>query len=147
METELKYRKCPKCGKTFPLTEEYFQKNQSTNTGGSKYFRPECKECQKDVSKGKAKAKKLAGNPLRPELGTPCDRCGRTDKRLVFDHCHTTLKHRGWLCDNCNRAMGMLGASIDGMFLTVEYIAKTSELTNEQLVKMFSDFITKEKRI
>jgi len=119
-------RKCSKCGAKYPLTEEFFGRNQSTNTGGDKYFRPECKDCTKKASQGKAEAYKLAGKPVRPPLGTPCDRCGRTDKKLVFDHCHETLVHRGWLCDNCNRAMGMLGDNIEGMLLSAIYIAKTT---------------------
>ena len=113
---------CSKCGKTFPLTPKFFDRNQSTNTGGKKYFRPECKACTKRASQGCRQAKKLAGNPDRPALGCPCHRCGRTDKKLVFDHCHETLAHRGWLCDNCNRAMGMLGDNIKGMELAIKYL-------------------------
>lgn len=127
-------RKCSKCGVVHPLSEEFFARNQSTNTGGDKYFRPECKDCTKKASQGKAKAEKLAGNPARPPLGTPCDRCDRTDKTLVFDHCHETLIHRGWLCDNCNRAMGMLGDDINGMLISAIYIAKTSKMDIEIMI-------------
>jgi hypothetical protein len=127
-------RKCSKCGAEHSLTEEFFAKNQSTNTGGDKYFRPECKKCTKQASQGKNSAYKLAGKPKRPELGTPCDRCGRTDKKLVFDHCHETLAHRGWLCDNCNRSMGMLGDDIEGMLLSAIYIAKTTNIDSETVI-------------
>lgn len=117
-----------------PLTLEYFSKNQSTNTGGDKYFRPECKKCQKKATQGKAKARKLAGNPERPPLGTPCENpgCGRTDKRLVFDHDHQTLEHRGWLCDNCNRSMGMLGDTIEALEAAILYL-KGHKYQAEQL--------------
>ncbi len=115
-------RKCSKCGAVHPLTEEYFGRNQSTNTGGDKYFRPECKKCTKKVSQGKNEAYKRAGNPKRPELGTPCYSCGRTDKKLVFDHDHETLEHRGWLCDNCNRSIGMLGDTIESLERTIKYL-------------------------
>lgn len=125
METRI----CSKCGKQYPLTEEHFARNQSTNTGGDKYFRPECKECTKKASKGKNEAYKLAGKPKRPVLGTPCDRCGRIDKKLVFDHCHKTFAHRGWLCDNCNRSMGMLGDDVEGQLLSAIYIAKTTNIS------------------
>lgn len=136
------FRKCSKCGKVLPLTEEYYSKNQSTNTGGDKYFRPECRDCQKEIAKGKQKSKKLAGNPSTPPLGTPCDRCGRTDKKLVYDHCHETLVHRGWLCDNCNRSMGMLGDDVAGMLLSAIYIAKTTNISlntvSEQLSELWN---------
>ncbi len=115
-------RVCSKCGAEHPLTEEFFAKNQSTNTGGDKYFRPECKVCTKKASDGKQKAFKLAGKPSRPLLGTPCDNCGRTNKPLVFDHDHRTLSHRGWLCDNCNRSIGMLGDDITGLTQALRYL-------------------------
>ena len=127
-------RKCSKCGAEHPLTEEFFAKNQSTNTGGDKYFRPKCKKCTKQASQGKNSAYKLAGKPKRPELETPCDRCGRTDKKLVFDHCHETLAHRGWLCDNCNRSMGMLGDDVEGMLLSAIYIAKTTNIDSKTVI-------------
>jgi hypothetical protein len=106
------------------LTKEYFEPNTSTNTGGNKYFRPECKECTKKASKGHRKAKKLAGNPKYPDLGTPCDNCGRVDKKLVFDHDHETLDHRGWLCDNCNRSIGMLGDTIESLERAILYLRR-----------------------
>ena len=117
-------RICSKCQSELPLTEEYFSKNQSTNTGGDKYYRPECKTCTKKASKGKNEAYKRAGKPERPPLGTPCDNpgCARTDRKLVFDHDHETLEHRGWLCDNCNRSMGMLGDSIESLEAALSYM-------------------------
>lgn len=38
--------------------------------------------------------------------------CNRLPKRrLVGDHCHTTGRFRGIICDNCNVAMGLTGDS------------------------------------
>ena len=115
-------RTCSKCQNVYPLTEQFFARNQSTNTGGDKYFRPECKDCTKKAGQGKAKAYKLAGKPEYPDLGTPCYNCGRTDKKLVFDHDHETLAHRGWLCDNCNRSIGMLGDTIESLERAIRYL-------------------------
>jgi hypothetical protein len=40
--------------------------------------------------------------------GGLCIVCGRLPrKRLVGDHCHTTGKFRGIVCDNCNVSMGL----------------------------------------
>jgi len=125
-------KECSKCGEIKPLTE--FGKNQSTNTGGNVYFRPECKKCTSSASKGKNQSYKMAGKPSYPEIECPCDLCGKPSraatkpgskpKKLVFDHGHVSLKHRGWLCDNCNRAMGMLGDDERSMIEAVLYIAK-----------------------
>jgi len=120
-------RKCSKCFEEKPLNENYFSRNQSTNTGGNKYFRPECKDCSSKERAGCLKAKKMAGNPPRPEPGTACDNCGRIDRRLVFDHCHATYAHRGWLCDNCNRSAGMLGDNVASLARMLNYINKTEK--------------------
>ena len=129
-------RKCNKCGEVLPLTEEYFAKNQSTNTGGDKYFRPDCKSCNRKMTQGRNKAYKNAGKPKYPDYGYdpntkktvngyPCDNCGKTSysKRIVFDHDHETLEHRGWLCDGCNRSIGMLGDDIYGISKVLSYVS------------------------
>ncbi len=131
---------CSKCGKTYPLNESHFARNQSTNTGGNKYWRPECKKCGTVAAHGKQAAIKeyMRDRGLRtiqefknsrPSLGTPCDNCSRVDKNLCFDHCHKTYVHRGWLCDNCNRSIGMLGDDIAGLKRALEYVQRTETNT------------------
>jgi len=131
-------RICSKCGIENPLNENFFNRNQSTNTGGDKYWRPECRDCTKLANGGKNKAVKnyIKLNNLksikhfkssRPPVGEPCDNCGRKDKRLVFDHCHETLLPRGWLCDMCNRSIGMLGDNIEGLERALSYLKKAKK--------------------
>jgi hypothetical protein len=55
-----------------------------------------------------------AGRP-RPQV---CDVCnGKTDTschdKIVYDHCHLTGKFRGWICDRCNKTLGMVQDSPD----------------------------------
>lgn len=40
----------------------------------------------------------------RPEN---CDICGEKSK-IVFDHCHARGHFRGWICDRCNKVLGMV---------------------------------------
>jgi hypothetical protein len=146
-------RKCIKCGEIFPLTNEYFAKNQSTNTGGNKYFRTDCKKCNSKMTKGRQLSYKNAGSPIYPDYGYdsiykktidgyPCDCCRKTSysKRIVFDHDHETLTHRGWVCDGCNRSIGMLGDNEDGLVEALVYISKdkTLEFLIEKLTKSFN---------
>lgn len=43
--------------------------------------------------------------------------------KLHFEHDHVSLTHRGWLCENCNRALGLLGENPD----RIRWIAKYAE--------------------
>lgn len=40
------------------------------------------------------------------------------------DHCHSTGKVRGLLCNNCNRGIGLLGDTSDGLMKAVEYLKR-----------------------
>ena len=93
-------RKCNYCLQELPLSE--FAADASCK-------RTQCKTCAKKETFLRKESRRLAGNPPTPSLGTPCDYCGRTDRKLVFDHDHDTLKFRGWLCQPCNRGLGALG--------------------------------------
>jgi len=41
---------------------------------------------------------------------------------LNLDHCHATGVARGWLCDNCNRALGLLQDSVTNLENAIEYL-------------------------
>lgn len=45
-------------------------------------------------------------------------------KRLNIDHCHTTGRVRGLLCDACNRALGLLKDSPELMLKAISYLAR-----------------------
>lgn len=57
-----------------------------------------------------------------------CATCHRPhagyEKRLAVDHCHTTGKVRGLLCEACNRAIGMLGDNLDVVMRVHEYLRR-----------------------
>ena len=60
--------------------------------------------------------------------------------KLVFDHGHVSLRHRGWLCDNCNRAMGMLGDDERSMIEALLYIAR-GEDRPEWIIKKIEELL------
>jgi hypothetical protein len=117
-------RQCSKCSRVLELTGQNFSKNGWNSDGTKLYFRPECKSCENWNSSGTREAKKLAGNPTRPPLGTSCDLCNKTTQLLVFDHCHETLNHRGWLCSSCNKGIGLLGDTVESLERVVLYLQK-----------------------
>lgn len=121
-------RKCSKCRENKRLIE------YRTNTSGSHGFdrdrirlrRPECGDCTRSASKGKDQAVKLAkslGMSHKAPVGTKCELCNST-KGIVFDHDHEKNVFRGWLCDPCNRSMGVLGDDAKSLLKTVAYLSK-----------------------
>lgn len=55
-----------------------------------------------------------------------CKTCGRHQvefsKRLAVDHCHTTGKIRGLLCDQCNQALGLVKEKVNTLEQMIAYI-------------------------
>ena len=124
-------KKCSKCDEEKRLTE------YNTNTSGSFGFdrdkirlrRPECSVCTKKASKGKDAAVKAArslGMSHKAPVGTKCELCNST-KGIVFDHDHEKNVFRGWLCDPCNRSMGVLGDNASSLLETVAYLSKNNK--------------------
>lgn len=106
------FKNCSKCGQSKSLNDYGFNTSgrDPFDANGIRLRRPECKECNKKITSGKNKAKKIAkslGFSTKAPEGTKCELCGTTEK-IVFDHDHETEKFRGWLCDPCNRSIGLL---------------------------------------
>ena len=125
---------CTKCGEDKPL-REFSLSRRATETQNAVY-RPECKPCcsaramqwyrdnpgRTIANKRRFNLEKLDGitlaeyDALMHAQGGVCAVCRKAaagrhsrDVRLVVDHCHETGVTRGLLCNNCNRAIGLLG--------------------------------------
>lgn len=70
-----------------------------------------------------AEKEALAGRP-RP---TVCDLCG-TDAigYICFDHCHQSNSFRGWICDRCNKVLGLVKDSRELLDKMRAYLAPHS---------------------
>ncbi len=53
------------------------------------------KEAEREQQAGRAKPSK-------------CEVCKEFHIRIVWDHCHASGKFRGWICDRCNRVLGLV---------------------------------------
>lgn len=84
---------------------------------------------QKHPDRILAKRHKYTGIPLatRPRPAH-CECCGRPPKGRVLhlDHDHVTGKFRGWLCFDCNSAIGRLGDSIYGILCALAYFHRVT---------------------
>ena len=125
-----KIKKCSKCKKEKKLID--FSGNTSGSDGfdkdGYRLRRPECKKCQKEISKGKNEAKKIAeekGISYKAPIGSKCGICKSEESKrnkLVFDHNHKNKTFRGYLCNNCNKSLGVFGDDINGLIKTINYL-------------------------
>ena len=62
-----------------------------------------------------------AGRPRADE----CDVCHKVGI-TVFDHCHTKGHFRGWLCDRCNKVLGLLKDDSQLFRKLAEYLEKNN---------------------
>lgn len=62
--------------------------------------------------------------PVPPYPAPPCcEKCRKPfTKTPRLDHDHVTGAFRGWLCDTCNRGLGMLGDTLEGLLEAVAYL-------------------------
>lgn len=69
-----------------------------------------------------------------------CDICNidltdHSDKsknnRVVVDHCHTTDKVRGLLCNACNSGIGYFFDKVENIFKAAAYVSKHKEFDSE----------------
>ena len=114
-EEVIQSRICIKCHKTKPL--HAFMTRENLKSGESSY-RTECKQCARDKANIRKLLEKTYARPSDPNYQCPI--CNKTEEQLktnnrwndrsvwCLDHDHNTLAFRGWICNNCNIAIGRL---------------------------------------
>ena len=122
---------CKKCLQTKSYLD--FPKDHRNKSG----YNSSCKSCENKRRKTKA-TYKFRFNPditsedyfLREaEQNNKCAICQSTatdSRRLCLDHCHSTGKLRGLLCDKCNRILGQWNDNIDLFKSAITYLRKYS---------------------
>ena len=103
------------CRKDLPLSAYHKDKNRKDG------FMFICKDCVRDHRRTVRQIKETA--PPKP---THCENCGKeTPPNLMrCDHDKETNKFRGWVCNNCNVGMGLLGDTLASLQKTVEYLSR-----------------------
>ena len=129
MDKELKT--CTLCEETKNLAE--FSKNTRYKDGLYKH----CKKCHYEVYGRSAHYRRTYGitpedyNTLLSKQGYKCFGCGSTSSnekldRLFIDHCHTTGKVRGLLCQGCNFAIGAVKDDIQVLKNLIQYLEENN---------------------
>lgn len=67
--------------------------------------------------------RKLSGRDNKP---LKCDICGGEEEQIVWDHDHVTNQFRGWLCNRCNRVLGLMHDNPNHLIRMVEYLIQAT---------------------
>ena len=123
-------KKCSSCGLEKPLGEFY---RSNTVKGG---LQNNCKPCCLQLQ-WESKLKRVYGidkdiyNKMFVEQDGCCAICRRHQlefpKRHAVDHCHTTGKVRGLLCEDCNTSLGKFNDDIQTLERAIKYLRAASE--------------------
>lgn len=117
------HRLCRKCRFMMP-TELNFGINNRTSAG--RVFRKwTCSHCRQKAAAQLRDIKKHID--MNHHYGRPCPICGlimeyKGPVRAVPDHCHSTGKLRGVICNSCNTAIGALGDRPDLVLRAYSYL-------------------------
>lgn len=115
-------------GDTKVCTQCGIEKNQNSfrlyrrATGDRNSRDSKCKKCQRYNIEITEKVRLTA-----PPVSSSCDCCGGVFDKLVLDHCHKDEVFRGWLCDRCNRGIGVLGDTLESIEKALRYLRKHNE--------------------
>jgi len=74
---------------------------------------------------------KLAFEAGRPRPGV-CDLCRGNGGGIVFDHCHIEGNFRGWLCDRCNKVLGLIRDNPRLLRRMAQYLEKANGKVNHK---------------
>jgi transcription initiation factor IIE alpha subunit len=86
----------------------------------------------KDICKVCAGKKTKIVNGLKkmhdyPGVDYSCPICLKLAPKYYFDHDWQTNKFRGWLCNGCNIALGLLKDDRDILLRAIEYLAASTK--------------------
>jgi len=114
----MNHKKCIRCFEVKPI-HVFEKKKRELN------YRNICKTCRDFTSRTTNRLKRAhVREHGKPPIGTRCPICKTIPKLLVFDHCHETQLFRGWICRNCNAALGKLGDNSEGLQRALNYLVE-----------------------
>ena len=123
---------CTKCGQSKPLDSYYLVNSKSKGI----FRKAQCKDCIKSAKRAAHKPgdgrefflKRRYGltqadyDVMFSECGGVCEICKQPSTLLEVDHCHSTGKVRGLLCNRCNKALGMFKDDISNFQNAITYL-------------------------
>ena len=118
-------RTCTVCQETKP--DICFHIFRHSKDGMRPYYCRMCRSCNNNIVKHVALLRKE-----HTDIPAACECCGRVVQRLHLDHCRETGEFRGFLCRQCNCAIGALGDNIEGVMQAIAYLRKCRQEAREE---------------
>jgi len=117
-------RTCSRCKETKNIS--CFSKRSDRPSG----VQSKCKDCEREVRvkyykpHHDTRRKLKISDDLYEQLmsNTNCQICNAELTKKCIDHCHSTNKIRGVLCNNCNTALGLVGDNTQTLQSMIEYL-------------------------
>jgi hypothetical protein len=105
-------KSCIKCGVEKPI--DLFK----TDKRGTRNVCIQCRNYHLNVA-SRGRKRWLKEGKLIP---LNCQCCNKQTDKLVYDHDHATLEFRGWICQQCNQGLGLLGDTIESIENVKNYL-------------------------
>jgi hypothetical protein len=148
---------CKVCNVEKPTEGSFWEKSEKRKDGSTGY-RSVCSECSikerldkyhnkggKEEQKQRSFRSLMRSYGITPEIyqqerinqNYKCLLCGSPEQdqphgRLYVDHCHTTGKYRGLLCNLCNTALGQFKDNTEVLQKAIEYLNENRIRHREQ---------------
>ena len=117
------FLECKSCGESFPYTRDFFSYNSTTRTenGETKeYLHKICKTCKNELTK----ERNMLKEKHKSSKSSYCHCCKKTTDKLCLDHDHNSGEFRGWLCNDCNTGLGLLGDTKESLQRALQYLTE-----------------------
>ena len=109
---------CRDCG---DMLVETNRRNKSISKKGKQYYLNRCRSC---ISDSDTLLRQYKKKYPKPPSGSPCACCNKI-AILHCDHSHDEHKpFRGWICQQCNSGLGLLGDSEAGLRQALPYLER-----------------------
>jgi hypothetical protein len=130
---------CYTCKKSYPF-------DSFANDKGCKYGkRPLCVDCSAKRKRGQYLESRLTKENTHP-IPRGCEICGiafdlqakkgeKGKDTPHWDHIHEIEIFRGWLCHNCNSALGQFGDNYRILEIAIEYLKKRGANPSRPLIR------------
>ena len=118
---------CSICKQELSLSLFHKRTYKTGNIG----YQSKCKKCSTDVKKTYYNTHEYARRRFKLTedqyndlmKNENCQICNVELTKKCIDHCHSTNKVRGVLCNNCNTALGLVGDNASTLQKMIEYLS------------------------